>query len=193
MELENMPTRTEQNITLAFLSLYMTMTKDGYLGAILVTDSQGVPLEFRCTHPVKPNTIQKSLYGDTLVPHIGTNLCGIPLLKAIQNKPSLVIVNSDYMLNTRFGSAYPIVFVRRAGETIEVKSVDGKDAEIKQRLDSSSGKFQPIIIESHCDFDDGTIGRKILEPLFSELDPLEPFQRMSKSIEVLTQQDKKFQ
>lgn len=191
--MESMSTKPEQNITLAFLSLYMTMAKDGYLGAILVTDCQGVPLEFRCTHPVKPNTIQKALYGETLTPHIGANLCGIPLLKAIQNKPSLVVVNTDYMLNTRLGSAYPIVYVRRAGETIEVKSVDGKDAKKKERLDSSTGKFQPIIIESHRDFDDETIGRRILEPLFSELDPLEPFQRMSKSIEVLTQQDKKFQ
>ncbi len=186
-------TKSEQNSFLAFLSLYLTMDKVGYLGAILVTDRLGVPVEFRCTHPVKPNTIQKSLYGETLTPHIGANLCGVPLLKAIQNKPSLVIVNTDYMLNTRMGSVYPIVYIRRAGETIEVKSADGKDAQKKDRLDNATGKFQPIIIESHRDYDDVPIGREIIAELFNDLDPLEPFQRMSQAIDVLTQQDKKFQ
>lgn len=87
-----------QNLYLGFLSLFLTMDKTGFLGATLVTDSQGVPIEFRCTHPVKPNAIQKTLYGETLTLHVGVNLCGIPLLKSLQNKPALVIVNTDYTL-----------------------------------------------------------------------------------------------
>lgn len=73
---------TENNSLIGFLSLIETEAKDGYLGALLVTDARGIPQEFRCTHPVKPTTVQKSLYGDTLLPHIGINLCGIPLIKA---------------------------------------------------------------------------------------------------------------
>lgn len=97
------------------------------------------------------------------------------------------------MLNVRTGSAFPVVYVRKAGESIEVKATDAPSFQKRERLDSPSGKFQPIIIESHRDFDDARLGKEMLEGLFASLDPLEPFQRMSKAIEVLTQQDKKFQ
>ena len=65
---------------LGFLALYETSGNEGYLGAILVTNNQGVPQEFRCTHPVKPTNIQKPLYGNTLEPYIGITLCGAPLI-----------------------------------------------------------------------------------------------------------------
>lgn len=50
-----------QNYLLGFLSLYETLSHDGYLESILVTDHQGIPQEFRCTHPVRPTNIQKPL------------------------------------------------------------------------------------------------------------------------------------
>jgi hypothetical protein len=74
------PNTDEQNVLLGFLTLQETLNKDGYIGAILITDTGGVPQEFRCTHPVKPTVIQKPLYGDTLEPYIGVNLCGVPLV-----------------------------------------------------------------------------------------------------------------
>ena len=33
-----------------------------------LTDDLGKPLEFRCTAPVKPNAVQRTLYGQTLFP-----------------------------------------------------------------------------------------------------------------------------
>ncbi len=80
------PNREEQNMLLGFLALYETLSHDGYLGAILITDIQGIPQEFRCTHPVKPTIIPKPLYGNTLEPYIGVNLSGIPLIQSIQNR-----------------------------------------------------------------------------------------------------------
>ena len=90
--------KTEKNVSLGFLTLSSTQNQDGYLGAILITDVQGVPKEFRCTHPVKPTTIQKPLYGNTLEPYIGVDLCGVPLISSISNKPSLILVNNEYLL-----------------------------------------------------------------------------------------------
>ena len=71
----------DQNDLIGFLALYETSPRDGYLGAILITDLQGVPQEFRCTHPVKPTALQKPLYGNTLEPYIAVDLCGIPLIQ----------------------------------------------------------------------------------------------------------------
>jgi len=114
----------EQANIFGFWGLYETLAKDGYLGAILITDLRGIPQEFRCTHPVKPTTVQKPLYGTTLEPYIGVNLCGIPLIESIQNKPSLIMVNNEFLLDVRSKSNCPVIFVRRAGEAINIKSTD---------------------------------------------------------------------
>jgi hypothetical protein len=187
--------REQQNRLLGFLALYETSSHDGYLGAILITDLHGIPQEFRCTHPVKPTTIQKPLYGDTLQPYIGVNLCGIPLIESIQNKPSLIVVREEFLLDVRTASPYPVILIRRAGEVIDIETSDRPETLLKrERIDCSTGRFQPIVFSPHPDFDDDMLSsREILEGIFTYFDPLEPFERMSKAIEVLGKQDKRFQ
>lgn len=183
-----------QDRTLGFLALYGTPSQDGYLGAVLITDMQGTPQEFRCTYPVKPTPIQKSLYGDTLEPHIGVNLCGIPLMESIRSKPLLIVVRREVLLNVRTACPYPIIFIRRAGEVIDIETVDSPKTKLtKERLESSTGKFQPIVFSPHPDFEDDTSStRNILEEIFAHFDPLEPFERIQKAIEVLAKQDSRF-
>jgi len=184
-----------ENCLLGFLALCETSSKDSYLGAVLVTDSQGIPQEFRCTHPVKPTTIQKPLYGNMLEPYIGVNLCGVPILKSIQNIPSLIVVDKEFLLDVRKAISCPVIFIRRAGEAIDLKSTTGSEGNFKrERVDCATGRFQPIVFTPHPDFnDDIAVARKLLEKVFSYLDPLEPFERMLKAIEVLGKQDKRFQ
>jgi len=186
-----MKTDNEKDVLLGFLSLFETPARDGKIGAILITDSNGVPQEFRCSHPVKPTAIQKPLYGDTLEPYIGVQLCGIPLLNSIQLKPTLIIVDKEFLLEVREGSPYPAIFIRRAGEAIELKSSEEKE---RVRIDSPTGRFQPIIIISHPDFgEDKEKAQEILNDIFNHLDPYEPFERMKKAVEVLGKQDNRFQ
>ena len=186
----------EGKILLGFLGLYETLTHDGYIGSILITDHQGRPQEFRCTYPIKPTTIQKPLYGETLEPHIGVNLCGIPLIQSIQIKPSLVVVNKDFLIDIREESLCPVVYIRRIGEAIDIKESNSSDITLRrERIDCSTGRFQPIIIEPHPNYYDDDINntRKTLEKVFTHLDPIEPFERMEKAIEILGKQDKRFQ
>lgn len=176
---------------LAFMSLYETEAKDGYLGAILITDSLGIPQEFRCTHPVKPTAVQKSLYGDTLLPHICVNLCGIPLLKAIQSKPSLILLRDELFLGITSASPCPVVVIRRAGTAIDVRSAGDNSSLKKTRLESPVERFQPIVIEGRSD--DSDVAKHILEGVFTRWDPLEPFDRINSAIQLLSKYDKKFQ
>lgn len=185
----------EQNTLLGFLALYETSPHDGYLGALLVTDLQGVPQEFRCTHPVKPTSLQKPLYGNTLEPYIGVDLCGIPLLQSIQNKPSILIVQKEFLLGVRKGIARPVVFIRRAGEAIEITPIDDSEHnQKKERVESPTGRFQPIVLVSHPEFaDDVANVRETVEKVFGYLDLIEPFDRMTKAVDLLAKQDKRFQ
>jgi hypothetical protein len=177
------------------LALYETSTRDGYLGAFLITDFQGIPQEFRCTHPVKPTIIQKPLYGDTLESYIGVTLCGIPLISSTQNKPSLIVVHREFLIGIRTATSCPVIFVRKVGEAIDIKSTNGLETKLRrEKVDCPTGRFQPIVFTPHPDFnDDITSAKEILEKIFSYLDPVEPFERIAKAIEVLGKQDKRFQ
>lgn len=185
----------EENKLLGFLALHETSSHDGYLGAILITDLHGIPQEFRCTHPVKPTVIQRPLYGNTLQPYIGVNLCGMPLIKSIQNMPSLIVIREEFLLDVRTVSPSPVALIRRAGEAIDIEASDSPETTLKRkRIDCPTGRFQPIIFSVHSDFDDDMrFTRETLEGIFAYFDPLEPFERISKAIEVLGKQDKRFQ
>lgn len=186
----------EEKNLIGFLGLYETLSQDGYIGSILITDHQGRPQEFRCTYQIKPTTIQKPLYGETLEPHIGVNLCGIPLIKSIQSEPSLIVVNKEFLIDIREESPCPVIFIRRAGEAIDIKESNSSDITLRrERIDCSTGRFQPIIIKLHTNYYDDDINntRKTLEKVFTHLDPIEPFERIEKAIEILSKQDKRFQ
>ena len=181
----------ETNKLLGFLGFYETQEHDGYLGTILITNMQGVPQEFRCTHPVKPTMIQKPLYGNTLEPYIGITLCSIPLIESIQNKPALIIVQKEFLLDIRPTNPCPVIFIRRAGEVMEIKTPETKLK--RERVDCSTGRFQPIICSPHPEFEEDLhSARELLERIFTHFDPLEPFERMSKAIETLAKQDERF-
>ena len=176
---------------IGFFSLYDTETTDSFVGAMLITDDNGIPLEFKCTHAIKPTAIQKSLYGDKLKPYIAITLCGVPLLNNLSNKPDILFTNIPFILGLRPEIDIPTILIKRVGESINLQT-DEKEIE-KQRLESESGKFQPIILQSHPDKNEeakSTAGK--INQLFNNFDLIEPFERMKKSIEILGNQDNKF-
>lgn len=174
---------------IGFFSLYDTETPDSYVGALLVTDDNGIPLEFKCTQSVKPTAIQKSLYGDKLKPYIAVTLCGIPLLNSISNKPDLLFVNIPYALGIRPQIEIPTLLIRRAGESINLQSNENESE--KHRIESES--YQAIILQAHPDNKEEakTMNGKINQ-LSNNFDLIEPFDRMQKSVEILGKNDSKF-
>ena len=58
------------SLRLGFLGLMDFAKGDVFRGGILIVDSNGKPVEFRCTSTVKPNALQRALYGDSLMPHL---------------------------------------------------------------------------------------------------------------------------
>ncbi|RKY25891.1 MAG: hypothetical protein DRP79_05955, partial [Planctomycetota bacterium] len=97
---------------IAFLSVEKTVSGDGYIGGLLVTDSRGVPLEFLCTHAVKPSEMQHNLYGDTLEPHVSIDLCGKHLLDKLQTPVLAVLVTDTVMLAVRQHCKHPVILLR---------------------------------------------------------------------------------
>ena len=179
---------------LGFYILNETQRKDGYLGAVLVTDQHGRPLEFRVTHPVKPSVFQRPLYGDALEPFIGIELCGKQLLTHLDHSLDLLIVSEEFLLGVRDFVPCPTVHVQRAGDVIEIEAdrVTGRSL-FKQQITSSSGRYQPVVIGVGREHkDDVERGRALLEKTFTHVDLLEPFERITRALELLAQENHNF-
>jgi len=184
----------------------------GYIGAILVTDERGVPQEFRCTYPVKPTMVQRVLYGDSLKSYIGVELCGIPLINSLQSSPSLFVVSEEFLLDVKKAISYPVICVYKAGDVMDLSLSDMPEVGFvskthldsivpenqglalkKEKINCPNGRFQPIAISSPNIEGDIADAKKIIEDVFQYFNPLEPFERILKAIEIITRQDKRFQ
>lgn len=185
--MQNENEAVDRKTRLAFLG-YLELDK-GYRGGILVTDEWGKPLEFRCTAPVHPNPVQRTLYGRTLLPHIAVELIGAPLLRTVQEKPEVVIIGDEIFFDVRHHSETAVIRLRRQGEEVTVSGSSDAAKPASIVMDSPSGKFQPIIMETHREFpQDSAAFRDRLSELFGRWDLIEPFDRLTKALEYVHQQ-----
>jgi hypothetical protein len=181
-----------QGPTLAFLAYVQTQGSNSGRGALLVTDDATRPLEFRCTTPIQPNPLQRMLYGETLRSYIAADLVGGPLLQALQEKPSVVIVTEPLFFKVRAKTGVRLVCLRRQGEQIS-KVVGESDPQARSGaslLTCASGRFQPIVVTGPPDHaGELEAAVDLLRPIFSSVDLLEPFERIEKVVAELDRQD----
>lgn len=103
-----------QTVAKAFAFLDMGTFDDGaaFRGGCLVTDERTRPIEFRVSGAIRPSSLQKILYGDTLHEYICTVLLGEPLLKAIESRPGFVLVRDAEFLKLRPQLEMPLLWLR---------------------------------------------------------------------------------
>ena len=79
---------------------YITIDeKDNYFcGAALVTDSRGIPVDFRYTEPVRPTRLERILYGGALDIYLREEVILENLSGAVEAKPSLWITNDPSLI-----------------------------------------------------------------------------------------------
>ena len=182
------------NDTIGFYALLQTQEGKGYLGALLVTDDLGKPTEFRVTYPVKPTTLQKQLYGDSMIPHIGVELCGQPLYQMLKIKPLLLLVSDTRFLPLSASITSLVAQVERLGEVLKVASSSDANPQAPAKLQSTSGRFQPLAVACPMDYNDQRQAEVLaqLNRFFASIDLLEPFTRIDAAAKALAAQDEKF-
>lgn len=185
---------TTQEKIVAFYKLLHDSDAKVLIGAILVLDELGKPQEFRVTFPVKPTLIQRQLYGDALIPHVGVDLCGKPLFQALKRTPQLLVISHGILMGMAETVDVPVVHLERAGESLVVNVPAGTGQPTKQKINSLSGRFAPISVSYPPYYDDNarSLTASIAVNFFESIDLLEPFNRINVAIDTLKNQDERF-
>jgi hypothetical protein len=69
-----------------------------FRGAALVTDSRGIPTDFRYTEPVRPTKIERILYGSALDIYLREDIILDNLLSAVETKPALWLIADEELI-----------------------------------------------------------------------------------------------
>lgn len=174
MEPNQQPPATQTAI--GFLGYHAFDDGVAYRGAILVTDESGKPLEFRCTAPVRPTQLQRTLYGKSLLPHILTELIAAPLIASLREKPQMILISDDHFFDLRCKLAFPVIMVSASKAALRSKNAEHSKTLL---LQSTSGKFSELEIEAHWKFPtDLDLSGERLRDLFGRWNLTEPFQRL---------------
>lgn len=182
----------ENGIKLIFLAVEKFEDSTITRGAFLFTDMETKPMEFRCTTPIRPTNLQKVLYGGVLDKHVRVDLIGLPLMKTIKEKNTVILVRDKMLLEMRPSLDIPVIALTKDDE-IDNPNGDNSDAkEDNCLLSSDAGNFEPIVIAAHKDhIAEREEWRVKLSEIFKKHDLLEPFSRISSALSQINKEDKK--
>ncbi|MDD3594463.1 MAG: hypothetical protein PHX18_07540 [Candidatus Gastranaerophilales bacterium] len=163
-------------------------TGSGFIGAILVTDCKGFPLEFQYTDPILPTKIQQVLYGSGLEQYLKVDVILDSLMKVISNKVDILIVKDEQMLGYK-SSKVDIVRmspVNIAETTQENEIQKTKDNEYIVKFSKTS---PPLRIQFATAVDENNpVYTKVMELTKytnNFIDLTEPLERVQKTVELI--------
>ena len=118
---------------IAFLDVIELDDNTAFRGGCLVTDLETKPVEFRCTAAIRPTELQRVLYGKKLLEYVCNDLVGVPIIKALQSKPTLVLVRLPELLKLRSNIAAPILWIEISpeGDIRRISPFPGDRAEVE--------------------------------------------------------------
>jgi hypothetical protein len=106
-------------LTIGYI-LSLNVAENVFMGGGMVTDSQGMPLEFRYTEPVRATKLQRVLYGEVLEKYIQCDVIAGNIAGRLEQKPDLIIV-SDANLLPAFDVSKHIAATLTIGRTQPLK------------------------------------------------------------------------
>ncbi|OYV85978.1 MAG: hypothetical protein B7Z73_12555 [Planctomycetia bacterium 21-64-5] len=164
----------------------------GLFGGYLLLNSNGRPLEFHCTAPIKPNRAQEILYGPTLQPYLCGEQIGQALIAKSQAKPLAVCTDLPAVLAARDFVSLPVALVvdPRQAQQAEDNAAPATGGKIV-RIDRPHGQAEVVRFElgrnrlavSSQHADDRAELAERLAALADRFDLTEPFDRIRNAIE----------
>jgi hypothetical protein len=157
-----------------------------YLGALMVTDHTGLPLDFRYTDPITPTRLQRALYGGVLDRHLRTEVVARTLIGAVARPPTIIVVEERALADEPLASC-PVVMLgpSAAGPLGAVGSVHSQGGD-SLLLQVSEG-VNPVRVAIGADETDGGGDGAIraLVELGATMDLLEPLERVREALDLI--------
>lgn len=179
----------EDNYLLGYLAHYVS-PQGAYYGGLLVTDTRGIPIEFRHSAAVTPTRIQSLLYGDSLELSIGTDALAPELYRATNRKPDILLVDKDSRnLFGTFLIRYPpcALLVALADQDLALPDRIAFEGNSLYAVElahkgSSSEKIYAYIEDTYPDYR----GDTILKRAQSQMNLVSPFNRIRTVLEEIS-------
>jgi hypothetical protein len=140
---------------------------NAFLGAVMITDYRARPIHFSYVSPIRPTTIQRILFGNTLNTHVKIDVIAQKLLSSMPKVPDVIFV--DY------------------AEMLAVKQIIKKPAACLKKNTSQEAdpaKLSILHFETFSNEDQQIIGQ-IIAVLENTIDLIEPFSRMRLALKEL--------
>ncbi len=178
-------------ITKLAYGITLSSSTKGYLGAILITDYKGFPLEFRYTDPIVPTKIQQVLYGEELEKYLKIDVITDSLVKALSEDISILFVQDEDLLEYK---AKDILILRLTPTQSAALSNPGNYEKIKENevlLQTAHAKA-PVRLLFREDFEcegekfDRVIDKLVKAGSFMDVD--EPLVRVQKTLDLVCEQ-----
>lgn len=170
-----------ENLRLAFIDAKRLEDGAAIRGAVLVTDAESKPIEFRCTNAVRPTPLQRLLYGEILDQYLLVELISLPLLRGVSSRLSLIAIRNPVLLHVRKHAEKAVALIQPQAESAGEASRGRVDDAL---IHSESGKFEPLVLTVNKEFPgDASVARPLLELIAKRCSPLEPFDRLQLALE----------
>jgi hypothetical protein len=156
-----------------------------YVGGLMVTDSAGLPVDFRYTDPITPTRLQRALYGGVLDRYLRSEVVLRTLLSALEQAPTLLLVDDHELLEEDI-DACPVAVV-----SASLSDPLGAPGE---RREQSPGSFLLQVVEGGHPLrvtlapggeEDEAAVADALVALGRRMDPLEPAERVRDALDVI--------
>lgn len=171
---------------------YLTIDeKDNYFcGAALVTDSRGIPVDFRYTEPVRPTRLERILYGGALDIYLREEVILENLIGAVEAKPALWVTNDNSLLKAiqKISRISTLCIEKSSHSPLDQTGSSQPQAEKGVFLLQADGISSPIRVT----LSDESLGKSdsIFQSLVTaaeEMELMEPFTRIGKALEAVSE------
>ena len=178
------------DLRFAFFDLNHFDDDESLRAAALITDEAGDPVEFRCTSPVKPTKLQKTLWGGRLDRYVASHLTGKALFDALKTIPAVIIVRKHEFLELRTLIEIPLIYVAENGASLPPKGLASEvPIESSDSLSAMIGEIPRLLV--NCNHgDDGSRAIEQLRQCVRSFSLTEPFERIVTALEMVKQQEK---
>lgn len=138
----------------------------GFTASLMLSDQRTRPIEFACAMPIRPTTLQRLVYGSTLVEHVMVDVIAKKLLSGLAGRPTVLFVDNRSLLTIRRIVDYPVALLTPLPP-------------------NERGSSTLSVVEYYVP-EDRSNDRDIVGRLIGQLDPsidlLEPFTRLTEAL-----------